>query len=193
MPYDVYDLMCQALSEAEKAADHGEVPVGALIADAEGRVLARAFNQTVSRNDPTAHSEILALREAAARCGNYRLPGTTLVVTLEPCPMCMGAALHARVARLVFGAFDPKGGAAGSLYNLADDERLNHRIEVVSGACQEECRDLLQAFFRARRKQAGQERRGTEVVVTGSTRNRLVPLEAGHVGSNPTLSANLPK
>ena len=190
MTRDVYDFMYKALSEARKAATHGEVPVGAVIVDAEGRVVARAFNKTVSLHDPTAHAEILALREAAAQCGNYRLTGATLVVTLEPCPMCMGAALNARVGHLVFGAFDPKWGAAGSLYNLAQDARLNHRIEVTSGVCEEECRRLMQDFFQARRKIAGQTRRGTEVVVTGSTRNRLVPLEAGHVGSNPTLSAN---
>ncbi len=149
--------------------------------------MAKAHNRTVSHNDPTAHAEILALRQACESRGNYRICGTTLVVTIEPCPMCMGAALNARIDRLVFGAWDEKWGAAGSLYNLAGDERLNHRIEVVAGVMERECRDLMQAFFHLRRGKSS--RRGTEVVVTGSTRNRLVPLRAGHVGSNPTLSA----
>ncbi len=189
MPVDVYHLMKEALYEAEKAAAQGEVPVGAVVVDAGGKVVARAHNSPRALKDPTAHAEILALREAAALLGNYRLTGSTLVVTVEPCLMCMGAALHARVARLVFGTFDPKGGAAGSLYDLAHDFRLNHRIEVVSGVEEEACRRLIQGFFRSRRKGPVDMRRGTEVVVTGSTRNRLVPLEAGHVGSNPTLSA----
>ncbi len=184
-----YHLMTEALYEAEKAAAQGEVPVGAVVADAEGNVVAGAHNRSLGLKDPTAHAEILALREAAAASGNYRLPGFTLVVTIEPCVMCMGAALHARVSRLVFGSFDPKGGAAGSIYDLANDSRLNHRIEVVSGVREHDCRRLIQEFFRSRRKGPAHTRRGTEVVVTGSTRNRLVPLVAGHVGSNPTLSA----
>ena len=190
MDIDLYHLMQEALAEAEAAALEGEVPVGALVADAEGSVLGRAFNRPISLRDPTAHAEILALREAAARRGNYRLTGATLVVTVEPCLMCMGAAIHARVARVVFGAHDPKAGAAGSLYDLASDPRLNHRVEVIPGVREEACRRLLQAFFRERRRESSDKRRGTEVVVTGSTRNRLVPLVAGHVGSNPTLSAN---
>ena len=129
------------------------------------------------------------MRKAGERFKNYRLCGATLVVTLEPCLMCMGAAIHARISRLVFGAFDPKGGAAGSLYNVAEDERLNHRIDVFPGILDEQCSDLIRRFFQSRRQKQKIARRGTEVVVTGSTRNRLVPLEAGHVGSNPTLSA----
>ncbi len=176
-----------ALAEGGEAFAQGEVPVGAVLLDRERRIMARAHNLTISRNDPTAHAEVLALREAAVSQGNYRICGATLVVTVEPCPMCLGAALHARIDRIVFGARDEKWGAAGSLYNLAADQRLNHRIEVVAGVMERECRDLMRAFFHLRRGR--RSRRGTEVVVTGSTRNRLVPLSAGHVGSNPTLSA----
>lgn len=145
-------MMQLALAEARKAAAVGEVPVGAVLVSAAGEILARGHNQPVTRNDPTAHAEILVLRQAAQKVGNYRLPGTTLYVTLEPCIMCMGALLHARVTRLVFGAPDPKGGAAESLYRIAADERLNHRIETLGGLCLAECRALLQDFFRSRRK-----------------------------------------
>ncbi len=187
---DAYDYMAEAIAEAELAATEGEVPIGAVVVDPEGRIIGRGRNKPISFSDPTAHAEILAIREAAAFLGNYRLSGAALVVTLEPCPMCMGAALNARIERLVFGAFDPKWGAAGSLYNLAQDSRLNHRIQVVSGVCKDACSAMIKGFFRDRRRSGVNERRGTEVVVTGSTRNRLVPLAAGHVGSNPTLSAN---
>lgn len=153
MPVDVYHLISEALYEAEKAAALGEVPVGVVLADDHGEIIARAHNRPLALNDPTAHAEILALRDAAARTGNYRLPGFTLAVTIEPCLMCMGAALHARIARLVFGAYDPKGGAAGSLYDLANDSRLNHRIEVVAGVREGDCRRLMQEFFRSRRRE----------------------------------------
>jgi tRNA(adenine34) deaminase len=152
MPIDPVDMMQHALAEARKAAAMDEVPVGAVLVSATGEILARGHNQPVTRNDPTAHAEILVLRQAAAKIGNYRLPGTTLYVTLEPCIMCMGALLHARVARVVFGAPDPKGGAAESLYQIAADDRLNHRIETVRCVCLAECRAILQAFFRSRRK-----------------------------------------
>ena len=152
MTNDPLEMMRLALAEAAKAAAAGEVPVGAVLVSATGEILAREHNQPVSRNDPTAHAEILVLRKAALKAGNYRLPGCTLYVTLEPCIMCMGALLHARVARLVFGAPDPKGGAAESLYRIAADARLNHRIETVSGVRLAECRAILQDFFRARRK-----------------------------------------
>lgn len=145
-------LMREALKEAQQGSAEGEVPVGAVVATPEGEIVARAHNQPVALKDPTAHAEILALRRAGAVCGNYRIEGATLVVTVEPCAMCMGAALQARISRLVFGAFDPKGGAAGSLYNLAGDPRLNHRIELVSGILGEECSKLMQDFFKARRK-----------------------------------------
>jgi tRNA(adenine34) deaminase len=151
MAMDYNQLMGEALLEAEEALGKGEVPIGAVLAGPEGEILARGCNQPISLIDPTAHAEIITLREAAARCGNYRLPGTTLVVTIEPCIMCMGAAINARVSRLVFGAFDPKAGAAGSIYNLYDDPRLNHRIEVISGIRENECREMLQAFFRSKR------------------------------------------
>ena len=182
-------LMGQALREAEKGFEQGEVPVGAVLAGPDGRIVAKAHNQPLYLNDPTAHAEILALRDAGALYENYRIPNATLVVTIEPCLMCMGAIINARLSRLVFGAHDPKWGAAGSLYDVAADERLNHRIEVIPGIMEKECGGLMQDFFRVRRGKDKRIRRGTEVVVTGSTRNRLVPLRAGHVGSNPTLSA----
>lgn len=148
----VYDLMGEAIKEAQKAAAEGEVPVGAVISDEVGSIMARAHNRPISLKDPTAHAEILAMREAARVCGNYRLTGLTLVVTVEPCIMCMGAALIARIARLVLGTMDPKGGGAGSLYDFTRDERLNHRMEVFSGVREEECRRLMQDFFRSRRE-----------------------------------------
>lgn len=152
MPLDLFHLMKQALSEAEKGSSMGEVPVGAVLASPEGQIVAKAYNQPITLGDPTAHAEILAIRKAGLFFQNYRLNDTTLVVTLEPCLMCMGAAINARIARLVFGAVDPKAGAAVSLYNLAGDKRLNHRIEVVSGIMEEECRSLIQDFFRVRRE-----------------------------------------
>jgi tRNA(adenine34) deaminase len=148
---DFSPFMKQALEEATKGFDEGEVPVGAVVVSPEGTVVARAHNQPISLNDPCAHAEILVLRQAGIFYRNYRIEGATLVVTIEPCLMCIGAAVHARVARLVFGAHDPKGGAAGSLYNVPQDLRLNHRIEVVHGVLEEECRKLLQDFFRMRR------------------------------------------
>lgn len=147
---DLY-FMREALREAEAAARKGEVPVGAILVSEEGDLLARAHNQPISLCDPTAHAEILALREGAKRLGNYRLLGTTLYVTLEPCPMCAGALVYARVKRLVFGARDAKSGACGSIYNIVNDERLNHRLEVVSGLLEEEAAKLLRDFFKIRR------------------------------------------
>jgi tRNA(adenine34) deaminase len=145
-------LMKEALREAAKGFDEGEVPVGAVIADPAGAIVARAHNQPISLNDPCAHAEILALRQAGAFYRNYRIEGATLVVTMEPCLMCIGAAVHARLARLIFGASDPKWGAAGSLYNVPEDLRLNHRIEVIPGVLAEECLKLVQEFFRMRRE-----------------------------------------
>jgi tRNA(adenine34) deaminase len=144
-------LMKEALQEAARGFEEGEVPVGAVVVDPEGSIVARAHNQPISLNDPCAHAEILALRQAGIFCKNYRIEGATLVVTIEPCLMCIGAAVHARIARLVFGALDPKSGAAGSLYNVPEDVRLNHRIEVIPGVLEEECRKLMQDFFRMRR------------------------------------------
>ncbi len=141
-----------ALREARLALAHGDVPVGALVVDlASGEVIAAAHNERELRGDPTAHAEILALREAAGRVGHWRLGGHALVVTLEPCPMCAGAALSARVDRIVFGAADPKAGATGSLYNLAADPRLNHEMTVEPGVQADECAALLTEFFARRR------------------------------------------
>jgi tRNA(adenine34) deaminase len=145
------DYMRLALQEAKKAGQSDEVPVGAVLVSEAGEVLAAARNRTVELCEPTAHAELIALRAAAGKTRNYRLLNTTLYVTIEPCPMCMGALIHARVARLVFGARDPKWGAAGSLYNLAQDRRLNHQIEVIAGVCEPECRELVQEFFRRKR------------------------------------------
>jgi tRNA(adenine34) deaminase len=150
--YDPQDLamMEQALAQAREAAAEGEVPVGALIA-MDGRIVARAHNRPIALNDPTAHAEILAIRAAGAALKTYRLIGATLYVTLEPCTMCVGALINARVARLKFGARDPKAGAAGSVYDIGRDGRLNHRIEVYPGLMQAQCAALLEQFFAARR------------------------------------------
>ena len=149
---DLFHWMREAIREAETGALSGEVPVGAIVLSADGRVLAQNHNRPISRCDPTAHAEILALREAGARIQNYRLAGSTLVTTVEPCLMCMGAIIHARVSRLVFGTQDPKGGAAGSIYDLPRDPRLNHRMEVVSGILEAECRAMMVSFFEKRRE-----------------------------------------
>jgi tRNA(adenine34) deaminase len=148
---DLYLLMKEALKEAKKGFKSGEVPVGAVLAGPDGEIVAGAHNQPISRNDPTAHAEILVMREAALFYGNYRLTDTLLVVTVEPCLMCMGAAINARISGLVFGASDARAGAAGSVYNLAADSRLNHSMEVTSGIMEEECRALMQEFFKIRR------------------------------------------
>ncbi|MYH72142.1 MAG: nucleoside deaminase [Acidimicrobiia bacterium] len=139
-----------ALAEAQRAAECGEVPIGAVVA-IDGEVVAARHNERESANDPTAHAEILALRDAAAVRGSSRLDGAVLVSTLEPCPMCAGAAVMARVAKVVFAAEDPKAGACGTLYNLGADPRLNHNFEVVAGVGREESAALLRDFFAARR------------------------------------------
>ena len=139
-----------ALAEARRAAERGEVPIGAVVA-LDGAVVAARHNERENTNDPTAHAEILALRDAAAARGASRLDGAVLVTTLEPCPMCAGAAIMARVARVVFAAEDPKAGACGTLYNLGADPRLNHNFEVVAGIGREESTALLRGFFAARR------------------------------------------
>jgi tRNA(adenine34) deaminase len=145
--------MALALSEAEAAAAAGDVPVGAVVLAGDGTVLARAHNERERQGDPTAHAEILALRRAAAAAGSWRLGGASMVVTLEPCPMCAGALVAARVARVVFGAADPKAGACGSLYNLCCDPRLNHQVEVRPGMWAMECGRVLSNFFAQRRTQ----------------------------------------
>ncbi len=144
-------FMGQALEEARRALGAGEVPVGAVVVGEDGKILAQAHNFPISLNDPTAHAEILALRQAAEILGNYRLPGATLYVTMEPCLMCTGALIYARIRRLVFGAPDPKAGACVSLYRIPEDPRLNHHIEVTGGVREAECRELVQEFFREKR------------------------------------------
>ena len=144
-------LMKIAISEAVKAGQNDEVPIGAVIVAESGAILSLAHNNTINFSDPTAHAEILALRVAAKKLLNYRLLNTTLYVTVEPCIMCMGAIVHARVSRIVFGTNDPKWGAAGSIYNFANDSRLNHRMEIIGGVCKDECRILIQDFFRSKR------------------------------------------
>jgi tRNA(adenine34) deaminase len=143
-------FMSMALEEARRAGEEGEVPVGAVLVSG-GQVIARGGNRPIALSDPTAHAEILALREGAAKVGNYRLPDSTLYVTIEPCAMCAGALLQARVRRLVYGATDPKGGGVRSLYLLLEDERLNHRVEVTPGVLLDECREILRQFFQERR------------------------------------------
>jgi tRNA(adenine34) deaminase len=140
-----------ALAQARKGLAAGEVPVGAVLVGERGDILTQTFNRPIGLNDPTAHAEILALRDGARLCGNYRLPGLSLYVTIEPCIMCLGALLAARVRRVIFGAPDPKGGACVSLFRLPEDPRLNHRLEVTGGVREAECRELLQEFFRTRR------------------------------------------
>ncbi|WP_079434957.1 tRNA adenosine(34) deaminase TadA [Zoogloea sp. LCSB751] len=147
-------FMRLALELAEDAGRCGEVPVGALIVDADGQVVGRGFNQPILRHDPTSHAEVMALRDAAARLGNYRLPGCTLYVTLEPCAMCAGAIMHARIGRVVFGARDPKTGVAGSVIDLFAETRLNHHAAIEGGVLAEACGGLLSSFFAARRKRA---------------------------------------
>ena len=145
------NFMELALNEAKKAGQIGEVPVGAILVSKNGEILSAAHNQTIKLADPTAHAEILTLRKAALEINNYRLLNTTLYVTVEPCIMCMGAIVHARISRVVFGAPDPKWGAAGSLYNFAADDRLNHRVDIITGVCAEDCRRLMQDFFLSKR------------------------------------------
>ncbi|MFC5301138.1 tRNA adenosine(34) deaminase TadA [Azospira restricta] len=144
-------FMREAMSLARSAECLGEVPVGAVIVR-DGEIVGRGFNSPIGESDPTAHAEIAALRDASRRLGNYRLPGCTLYVTLEPCAMCAGAIMHARIARVVYGARDPKTGVHGSVVDLFAVERLNHHAEVVGGVLGEECGSMLSAFFAARRK-----------------------------------------
>ena len=148
---DDASFMEEALREARVAAAEGEVPVGAVIVR-EGRILGRGHNQRERLKDPTAHAEMIALTQAAAAAESWRLDGAAMVVTLEPCPMCAGALVNARIGRLLYGADDPKAGACGTLMNLVADPRLNHRLPVVGGVRRAECAALLQEFFRSRRR-----------------------------------------
>ena len=143
--------MQQALALARRAEQEGEVPVGAVLV-AEGEVVAEGWNRPIVLHDPTAHAEIQAMRAAAIKLGNYRLPGTTLYVTLEPCAMCAGAMIQARIGQLVFGCSDLRSGAAGTIFNVVQEPSLNHRVEVVAGILETECRETLQQFFRRKRK-----------------------------------------
>lgn len=145
-------FMQQAISQAHNAWALGEVPVGALVVK-DGEIIATGFNQPIGTHDPTAHAEIMALRAAAAIVGNYRLPGCELYVTLEPCAMCAGAMMHARLTRVVFGASDPKTGVCGSIVNLFEQEKLNHHTAVIGGVMADECGKILKEFFAARRRQ----------------------------------------
>ena len=142
--------MALALDQAKEAAAAGEVPVGA-VAVRDGAIVGTGYNTPIRSHDPTAHAEVVALRAASHACANYRLPGVSLYVTLEPCPMCVGAMIHARIARLIYGAPDPRSGAAGSCFELAQARQLNHRMEVQGGVLAAEAGALLRAFFRARR------------------------------------------
>jgi tRNA(adenine34) deaminase len=144
-------LMANALLLAGKAKDTGEVPAGALIVDDQFRIIAQAHNQVISLCDPTAHAEILAIREAAKAVGNYRLAGLTLISTLEPCPMCLMAAIHARLARVYYGAPEPRWGAAGSLLDLQNLSGLNHHMEIIGGIMAEPCARMIREFFQDRR------------------------------------------
>ena len=150
---DYETLMDAALDEARRAGAAGEVPIGAVVAIG-GELVGRGFNQPIGARDPTAHAEIVAIRDAARRVGNYRLAGATLCVTIEPCLMCVGALVHARIDTLVYGAAEPKSGAVSSTVRGGELPGLNHRFEVVSGIREDRCRDLVQAFFKERRGSA---------------------------------------
>jgi tRNA(adenine34) deaminase len=154
-------FMREALALAEAAARAGEVPVGAVVVR-DGEIVGRGFNAPISSHDPTAHAEIAALRDAAERVGNYRLPGCELYVTIEPCPMCAGAILHARIARVVFGANDPKTGACGSVVDLFAEARLNHHAIVEGGVLAEECGATVTRFFEAKREAERERRRAAD-------------------------------
>ena len=151
-PMNDSEYMQIALKEAERAAGRGEVPVGAILVDADGGIIARDGNRSIEKNDPAGHAEIVVLRQAGKNKGNYRLQDTTLYVTIEPCIMCAGAIVHARVSRLVFGAEDPKTGAFVSRYQIGSDQKLNHDLRVTGGVLGKECGELLRSFFRIRRK-----------------------------------------
>jgi len=153
VPLESHDqfYMRLAIAEARKAEREGEVPVGAILVR-DRRIIGVGHNRPIGLVDPTAHAEILALRQAASRTGNYRLPGTTLYATVEPCAMCAGSLVHARVSRLVFGTLDPRAGAVKTHFQIVTEPALNHRVEVTGGVLEQECRSLLQCFFRERRQ-----------------------------------------
>jgi len=152
MDFSHNHFMKMAIAQAVMAGGEGEVPVGAVLVDTEGKPICQDYNRTIHACDPTAHAEINVLRTASRKMENYRLLSTTLYVTIEPCIMCMGAIVHARVKTIVFGASDPKWGAAKSLYQIGQDTRLNHQVEIIEGVCADDCRSVIQDFFRIRRK-----------------------------------------
>ncbi|HUO05191.1 MAG TPA: tRNA adenosine(34) deaminase TadA [Candidatus Binataceae bacterium] len=147
---DDLKFMDAAIAEAKRAEAEGEVPVGAVVV-ADGKIAGAGHNRPIAANDPTAHAEIIAIRAASEAIGSYRLTAVTLYVTIEPCAMCIGAAINARIAKIVYGARDDKAGALGSVYDIGRDGRLNHRVEVVAGVRESECAELMRAFFRSRR------------------------------------------
>jgi tRNA(adenine34) deaminase len=151
MNEDYVKWMRLAICQAKAAENKGEVPIGAVMVSQTGELLSKAHNETILQNDPTAHAEILTIRKAAEQLRNYRLLNTTLYVTVEPCVMCMGAIIHARIAKLVYAARDPKWGACGSLYDFSTDCRFNHRVKVIGGVGEEESKCLIQGFFKAKR------------------------------------------
>jgi tRNA(adenine34) deaminase len=161
-------FMREAISQAHNAYLLGEVPVGAVVVK-DNRIIATGFNQPIGEHDPTAHAEIMALRQAATLLGNYRLPGCELYVTLEPCAMCAGAMLHARLARVVYGAADPKTGASGSVLNLFAETKLNHQTELISGVLAQECAAMLRNFFAERRAQQQKSKTGNCQVFSPNT------------------------
>lgn len=169
MSHDDRHWMGLALEQAREAASHGEVPVGAVVVK-DGQLIATGRNAPIAIHDPTAHAEIMALREAARQLGNYRLDGCTLYVTLEPCAMCAGAMLHARLSRVVYGAPDPKTGAAGSVLNLFDKTAINHQTQVTAGVMPDACGHLLQTFFMKRRQAQGEGAYATARRCTAHTR-----------------------
>ncbi len=151
--------MRRALELAAESVEKGDIPIGAVLVNVDGKIVAQAHNERELRHDPTAHAEVLALRQAGAGEKAWRMTGMTLVVTLEPCVMCAGALSLARVDRIVYGAADPKAGATGSLYKIHEDKRLNHQIELVSGVLEAECRELLVSFFRKKRLEADEKKK----------------------------------
>ncbi|MFU0799524.1 MAG: tRNA adenosine(34) deaminase TadA [Xylanivirga thermophila] len=148
------DFMRQAIYEAQKAYSRDEVPIGAVVVK-DGLVIGRGYNLRESHQDPTLHAEIIAIREASKNLKSWRLTGCSLYVTIEPCAMCAGAMIQSRLENLIFGAWDPKGGCVGSLYDLVTDNRFNHRVEVIQGILEDECRELMQKFFRQKRLRRG--------------------------------------
>ena len=154
------EYMAVALQLARRAADEGDIPVGAVVVASDGRIVGRGCNRRRLEHDPTAHAEVVALREASRELQSWNLSGCTLVVTLEPCPMCAGALVQSRVSRLVYGCSDAKAGACGTLYNIADDSRLSHRLEITAGVMELRCRKILQDFFLACREKNKKAERG---------------------------------